>query len=73
MEKAKDGSLKPVAEESAPVARKRGRWDKTADGVAAVPSKKKAIAVESTWDKDEVSIMFLSFVRLKKSKITISE
>lgn len=57
-EKAKDGSLKPVLEE-APVAKKRGRWDKTADGgVAAVPAKKKALAADSPWEKDEVSFIF---------------
>lgn len=55
MEKAKDGTLKPVVEEPAPVAKKRGRWDKTADGIAAVPAKKKAVQVqsESAWEKDE--------------------
>lgn len=57
-EKAKDGGLKPVVEE-APVAKKRGRWDKTADGVAAVPAKKKALAAESPWEKEEVSAAFL--------------
>lgn len=58
MEKAKDGTLKPVVEEPAPAAKKRGRWDKTADGIAAVPAKKKAVQVqsESAWEKDEVSI-----------------
>lgn len=56
-EKAKDGVLKPVQEE-APVAKKRGRWDKTADGVAAVPAKKKAVGADSPWEKEEVSSVF---------------
>lgn len=55
VEKAKDGTLKPVAEDTVTIGKKRGRWDKTADGVAAVPAKKKVIAVESSWEKDEVS------------------
>ncbi|XKL60534.1 hypothetical protein PGB90_007591 [Kerria lacca] len=51
-EKAKDGTLKAVADEVT-LGKKRGRWDKTADGIAAVPAKKKALATESPWEKDD--------------------
>lgn len=52
--------MKAVVEEPAPTAKKRGRWDKTADGVAAVPAKKKAVAqTESAWEKEEVSELLL--------------
>lgn len=61
-ERAKDGTLKPAAvNEQTTVSRKRGRWDKTADGEVTVPAKKPAIAttpMESPWEKDEVRFSF---------------
>lgn len=77
LEKAKDGTLKPVVSEepAAIVGKKRGRWDKTADGVAAVPAKKKAISVpvESTWEKDDVRISSVCLIQYRQSNFNCFE
>ncbi|CAH1396459.1 unnamed protein product [Nezara viridula] len=51
VEKAKEGTLKPVTTTNGEVkAKKRGRWDQTVDTDASAPKKK---AADATWEKDE--------------------
>ena len=52
VEKAKEGTLKPVSSTNGEVkAKKRGRWDQTVETDASAPKKK---ASDATWEKDEV-------------------
>ncbi|XP_054285703.1 splicing factor 3B subunit 1 isoform X1 [Macrosteles quadrilineatus] len=57
VEKAKEGTLKPVANgDSKPAPKKRGRWDQTADG-DSTPSapKKNKLPTDSPWDKEDAT------------------
>lgn len=61
VEKAKEGTLKPVTTTNGEVkAKKRGRWDQTVDTDASAPKKK---AADATWEKDEVcEFLIYSFI-----------
>lgn len=63
VEKAKEGTLKPVPTNGeVKAAKKRGRWDQTVDSDASAPKKKVG---DAAWEKEDVSIFsFRCFINL---------